>query len=127
MTMPAEHAGKTADQPPIRTPAIDHADPILRVLPWRTDDGKPCLLSTDTPSGFMSRLADNVEAAQTDAAKTVLTEAERALTNPLSTRAEVEYAGHRLSESLKDVLTIAESRLERLLAGTPVDTEGTEK
>ena len=29
----------------------------LRLLPWTGPDGKPCFLSTDDSSGYMSRLA----------------------------------------------------------------------
>jgi hypothetical protein len=96
--------------------AVDPAGRTPRLLPWTTDTGKPCLLSSDDPGGFLSRVADTMEAAQLDMAEDVLSNAERTLTNPLSTRAEVEYAGVRLSECLADVLRVAESRRLRLMA-----------
>lgn len=36
----------------------------LRLLPWSGPEGKPCYLSTDDREGYMSRLADYIEAAQ---------------------------------------------------------------
>ncbi|GAA2670561.1 hypothetical protein GCM10010310_09250 [Streptomyces violaceolatus] len=36
----------------------------LRLLPWSGPDGKPCYLSTDDSGGYISRLADNIEAVQ---------------------------------------------------------------
>ncbi|MER6218993.1 hypothetical protein ABT189_00085 [Streptomyces sp900105755] len=44
----------------------------------------------------------------------VLKEARKVLENPLSTHAEIRYAGVRLAESLGDVLRVAESRGMRL-------------
>ncbi|MGW7270259.1 hypothetical protein ACWGH5_07060 [Streptomyces sp. NPDC054864] len=97
-----------------------------RLLPWTTDTGKPCLLSTDDSGGFLSRVADTLEAAQVDVAERVLGEAEKTLTNPLSTRAEVEYAGVRLSGCLADVLRVAESRRQRLPAVEDHGSDGAE-
>ncbi|WP_101927780.1 hypothetical protein [Streptomyces sp. Ag82_G6-1] len=36
----------------------------LRLLPWAGPDGKPCYLSTDDQGGYVSRLADHIEAFQ---------------------------------------------------------------
>ena len=38
------------------------------LLPWSGPDGKPCYLNTDDKGGYMSRLADNMEAVQLGAA-----------------------------------------------------------
>ncbi|WP_223772977.1 hypothetical protein [Streptomyces sp. 135] len=82
----------------------------LRLLPWQNEPDKPCLLSSDDPGSPLSRVADTMETAQIAVAGGVLADAETVLTNPLSTRAEVEYIGIRLVECLADVLRIAESR-----------------
>ncbi|WP_327403635.1 hypothetical protein OG194_28470 [Streptomyces sp. NBC_01288] len=87
---------------------------LPRLLPWTTDDGKRCLLSADTEGGFLSRLADDFEAAQLGLGSDMVTEASTVLGNPMATHAEVRYATLRLSECLTDVLRIAESRGLRL-------------
>jgi hypothetical protein len=40
----------------------------LRLLPWSGPGGKPCYLSTDDRDGYVSRLADRIEALQLGAA-----------------------------------------------------------
>ncbi|MWA14269.1 hypothetical protein E5671_34700 [Streptomyces sp. BA2] len=85
-----------------------------RLLPWTTEDGKRCLLSTDDEDGFMSRLADNFEAVQLAMGADTLTEASKVLDDPMSTHAEVRYTLLRLTECLTDALRIAESRGLRL-------------
>lgn len=87
-----------------------------RLLPWTTDDGKRCLLSTDDDSGFLSRLADDFEAAQLAMGTDVLKAASKVLADPTSPHSEVRYLALRLSECLADVLRIAESRGLRLSA-----------
>lgn len=44
----------------------------LRLLPWTTPEGKPCYLSTDSSASRLSRLADDLEAAQLDSGAQVL-------------------------------------------------------
>ncbi|MFF7229829.1 hypothetical protein [Streptomyces sioyaensis] len=61
---------------------------VPRLLPWTTD-GKRCLLSTDDTGGYLSRLADDMEAEQLDIGEDVLREAEKVLDDPLSPHAEV--------------------------------------
>jgi hypothetical protein len=51
----------------------------LRLLPWSGPEGKPCYLSTDQTGGFMSRLADNIEAVQLGTATELLDHASEAL------------------------------------------------
>ncbi|MGW7261769.1 hypothetical protein [Streptomyces sp. NPDC054834] len=87
-----------------------------RLLPWTTGDGKPCMLSTDDDGGFLSRLADDFEAAQLATAADLLKAASKVLANPLAPHVEVRYAAVRLSECLTDTLRIAESRGLRLAA-----------
>ncbi|MGW1029180.1 hypothetical protein ACWD4J_36800 [Streptomyces sp. NPDC002577] len=64
----------------------------------------------------MSRLADDVEAAQLAMGADVLRHAWKVLDDPMSPYAEVRYAGVRLAECLGDVLRVAESRGMRLPA-----------
>ncbi|MGF1343809.1 hypothetical protein ACQSMD_27480 [Streptomyces flavovirens] len=51
----------------------------LRLLPWSGPGDKPCYLSTDDPDGYMSRLADGIEAIQLGTASELLAEASEAL------------------------------------------------
>lgn len=44
--------------------AVPTLGPGLRLLPWETDTGKPCFLSTDSSQGALSRLADEIEEDQ---------------------------------------------------------------
>ncbi|MGW3080678.1 hypothetical protein ACWC9F_09655 [Streptomyces sp. NPDC001110] len=69
----------------------------LRLLPWSGPDDKPCYLSTDDPDGYMSRLADNIEAVQLRTAADLLADALGAL-------------GHDLTGALRNVLRVAISR-----------------
>lgn len=49
-----------------------------RLLPWSSPDGKPCFLAGDG-KGYVSRLADEMEAAQLDSAAELIEEACRIL------------------------------------------------
>src|SRR5437879_4849526 len=51
----------------------------LRLLPWSGPEGKPCYLSTDDQGGYMSRLADNIEAVQLGTAAELLEQAAETL------------------------------------------------
>lgn len=88
--------------------------PVLRLLPWRSLDGKPCYLSTDDHGGRLSRLADDMEAVQLATAEDVLGLARPLLADPTTPYTEVRYAGIRLAECLTDALRVAESRGLRL-------------
>ncbi|MCP3819352.1 hypothetical protein NLX86_14940 [Streptomyces sp. A3M-1-3] len=83
-----------------------------RLLPWATPDGKPCYLSSE--GGFLSRMADDMEAEQLDRAADLLDDTRKALNDPLSPHAELRHAGLMLAESLADVLRVAESRGRRI-------------
>lgn len=87
-----------------------------RLLPWVTEDGKRCLLSTSDEGGFLSQLADDFEAVQLAMSEDVLKQARKVLENPMTPNAEVRYTALRLSECLTDALRIAESRGLRLSA-----------
>ncbi|MFF8398926.1 hypothetical protein [Streptomyces sp. NPDC016172] len=82
----------------------------MRLLPWAGADGKPCYLSSDNPDSLISRLADDVEAAQLASAEQVLAGARAVLGDPKAGESAVRFALTRAVESLGDVLRIAVSR-----------------
>ncbi len=82
----------------------------MRLLPWTGLDGKPCYLSTDNPDSLVSRLADDLEAAQLASAEQVVAGAGAVLNDPKAGERAVRFALTRAVESLKDVLRIAVSR-----------------
>ncbi|CAL9589390.1 hypothetical protein SUDANB1_05192 [Streptomyces sp. enrichment culture] len=84
-----------------------------RLLPWTGDDGRRCHLVGDG-TGYVSRLADEIEDVQTDMADRLLGHAAELLAERRATGAELHYLALRLSESLRDVIRVAESRGERL-------------
>ncbi|NGO06944.1 hypothetical protein G5C60_04525 [Streptomyces sp. HC44] len=94
-----------------------------RLLPWPSPDGKPYYLMTDSGGGYVSRLADDLEAVQLAMGADVLGLARTVLDDPASPYTEVRYAGLRLAECLTDALRVAESRGLRLPAP---DTAGAE-
>ncbi|MEU0389418.1 hypothetical protein [Streptomyces chartreusis] len=89
----------------------------MRLLPWTGTDGKPCYLSTDDPDSLLSRLADDVEAAQLASAEQVLAGAEAVLRDTEAGDRAVRFALVRALESLGDVLRVAVSRGERVREG----------
>ncbi len=91
----------------------------LRLLPWMGPEGKPCYLSTDDRDGYMSRLADNVEAAQLATATELLEQASEALGDQDTNPAEVQRLARELTGALRDVLRVAASRGHLLAAGEP--------
>ncbi|WP_406170080.1 hypothetical protein [Streptomyces sp. NBC_00996] len=86
----------------------------LRLLPWPSPEGKPCYLVPGSEGGYLSRLADDMEATQLAMAADVLGHAQKVLDDRMSPHAEVRYAGVRLAECLRDALRVAESRGMRL-------------
>jgi hypothetical protein len=86
----------------------------LRLLPWETDTGKPCFLSSGSGSSALTRLADEMETVQLGMGTDVLEAARKVLGDPMATYAEIRYAGVRLAECLRDALRVAESRGMRL-------------
>ncbi|MFF7789568.1 hypothetical protein [Streptomyces sp. NPDC007991] len=89
----------------------------MRLLPWTGTDGKPCYLSTDDPDSLLSRLADDIEAAQLASAEQVLGGAGAVLRDPEAGERAVRFALGRALESLGDVLRVAVSRGERIHGG----------
>jgi hypothetical protein len=82
----------------------------MRLLPWTGVDGKPCYLSSDDPHSPLSRLADDIEAAQLRSAEEVLAGARAVLGDAKAGERAVRFALARATESLADVLRIAVSR-----------------
>ncbi|MCU8591584.1 hypothetical protein [Streptomyces sp. A13(2022)] len=82
----------------------------LRLLPWSGPEGKPCFLSTDEQGGYMSRLADNVEAVQLGTAAELLEEASETLSDRDVAPDEMRRLAKELSGALRDVLRVATSR-----------------
>jgi hypothetical protein len=96
----------------------------MRLLPWTGTDGKPCYLSTEDPDSLLSRLADDVEAAQVACAEQVLAGAKAVLRDPEAGERAVRFALVRSLESLGDVLRVAVSRGERVHEGDRRDVSG---
>lgn len=96
----------------------------LRLLPWTSEAGTPCYLSSADDNGYLSRLADEVEDSQTEAAEEVLAAAKATLADTRSGHRELRFALARASESLGDVLRIAQSRGARLPAPDYESTAG---
>jgi hypothetical protein len=82
----------------------------LRLLPWAGPEGKPCYLSTDDRGGYLSRLADNVEAVQLGTAAELLDEASETLDDEDAGPEVVRRLAQELTGALRDVLRVATSR-----------------
>ena len=88
-----------------------------RLLPWSNLDGNPCyLLTDDTGTGRLARLADDVETVQLDMADDLLGHAVDLLGDRKATTPQLRYLAARLAESLHDVHRIARSRGARFPA-----------
>ncbi|GHF24862.1 hypothetical protein E5082_26355 [Streptomyces griseoluteus] len=86
-----------------------------RLLPWSNLDGNPCYLVTDdTGTGRLSRLADDVEAVQLGMADDLLGHAVDLLSDSKATAPQLRYLAVCLVEALHDVHRIARSRGDRL-------------
>jgi hypothetical protein len=57
-------------------------NPAPRLLPWPSPGGNPCYLVTDNGGGYLSRLADDLEAAQLAIGADVSGSPERCWTTP---------------------------------------------
>ncbi|MEU0838033.1 hypothetical protein ABZ370_00975 [Streptomyces sp. NPDC005962] len=89
-----------------------------RLLPWSTAEGKPCYVIGDG-TGYVSRVADNVECVQLGMASELLDHAADMLGDGKATPVQLRYLAARLAEALRDAHRIAESRGARLSAVTP--------
>lgn len=86
----------------------------MRLLPWAGPQGKPCYLSTDRPDSLMSRIADDIEAAQMRRGAEVVREAQAVLDDPAAGALSLRLELQRTTESLTDVLRVALARGGRL-------------
>ncbi|MEU3895938.1 hypothetical protein [Streptomyces sp. NPDC045251] len=82
----------------------------LRLLPWSGPDGKPCYLSTDDSGGYMSRLADNIEAVQLGMATDLLERAAGVLSGQDAGRDDLRLMLTEVTRALRDVVRVATSR-----------------
>ncbi|WP_342751767.1 hypothetical protein [Streptomyces cahuitamycinicus] len=80
----------------------------MRLLPWSGPEGKASYLITDGRGGRLSRLADVIEATQIDMGAQLLAHAEDLL--PDATEVQLRFLAERLTEALRDILRVAESR-----------------
>ncbi|WP_327190153.1 hypothetical protein [Streptomyces xinghaiensis] len=85
---------------------------VARLLPW-SNEGKSCYL-LGGGSGYVSRLADDMERVQLGMAGELLGHAADLLGDPRATPPQLRFLAARLAESLRDVHRIAESRGARL-------------
>ncbi|WP_335936736.1 hypothetical protein [Streptomyces sp. PTD5-9] len=86
---------------------------VVRLLPWGRLDGRPCYVIGDG-AGYVSRMADGVESIQLGMADDLLGHADDLLADRRVTGHELHYLASRLTESLRDVKRVAESRGARL-------------
>ncbi|MFF2407192.1 hypothetical protein [Streptomyces sp. NPDC058092] len=84
-----------------------------RLLPWAGAEGKPCYVLGDC-AGYVSRLADGIESVQLGMADDLLGHAADLLADRRVTGSELHFLASRLTESLRDVKRVAESRGARL-------------
>ncbi|WP_256260351.1 hypothetical protein OH786_11635 [Streptomyces atratus] len=93
----------------------------MRLLPWTGPENKPCYVLGDG-SGYVSRMADDIESIQLGMAGDLLGHAVGLLRDRKVTGAELHFLASRLTESLREVKRVAESRGARL-GGTKVDPD----
>ncbi|MGW4080378.1 hypothetical protein ACWELB_44070 [Streptomyces asiaticus] len=86
----------------------------LRLLPWTGPEGKPCYLDTDDREGFMSRLADHIEAEQLGMASELLRQSVQVLDDETEDLEKLRLVTAQLAGALRDVLRVATSRGTRL-------------
>jgi len=98
--------------------ARDGGDPVSaqpRLLPWNGVAGKPCyLVPSEDGKGYLSRLADEMEAVQLRMGTELLGHADALLGNPKAEAGELRFLANRLVEALRDALRVADSRGRRI-------------
>ncbi|MFJ1923847.1 MULTISPECIES: hypothetical protein [unclassified Streptomyces] len=95
---------------------------MIRLLPWTGSEGKPCYVIGDG-TGYVSRMADDIESIQLDMADDLLSHADSLLADRKATGAEVHFLASRLTESLREIKRVAESRGARLGAAAELDPD----
>ncbi|MCZ4607746.1 hypothetical protein O3S80_29115 [Streptomyces sp. Lzd4kr] len=91
----------------------------LRLLPWSGPEGKPCYLNTDDSGGYMSRLADNIEAEQLGTAAELLEQTLDTLEDQETSLEDLRLLAKDLTDALRDVLRVATSRGHLLAVSDP--------
>lgn len=86
----------------------------LRLLPWSSPEGRPCYVSGDG-TGYVSRLADEMEAVQLSMCVELLDHADDMIADRDTTGDQLRFLAARMAESLRDVHRVARSRGLRLL------------
>ncbi|MFK0290120.1 hypothetical protein ACIQU6_06500 [Streptomyces sp. NPDC090442] len=81
-----------------------------RLLPWTSPDGKPCYLLDGNGTGYVSRLADRIEAEQMTSAAELMEESRRILTDRAWTPGEIHLLAVELNDQLAKVHRVSESR-----------------
>ncbi len=94
--------------------AVPAPPPGLRLLPWENDSGKPCFLSANGSRSRLSRLADEIEADQLHDGADVLKGAQAVMNDDKAGEYALRLALRAATQSLGDVLRIADSRGARL-------------
>ncbi|WP_275464222.1 hypothetical protein [Streptomyces noursei] len=84
-----------------------------RLLPWVSPEGKTCFVLGDG-EGFVSRMADRVEAVQLDMADKLATHADGMLGESRLSERELRFLAGNLTRALRDVCRVAVSRGARL-------------
>ncbi|MGW7687385.1 hypothetical protein ACWGMA_00600 [Streptomyces asiaticus] len=96
-----------------------------RLLPWPGPAGKPCYLVSDADGeGYLSRLADEMEAVQLQMGAELIGHASLLLRDRKADARELRYLSNRLIEALQDALRIAESRGGRLPVSDECESDG---
>ncbi|WP_167503543.1 hypothetical protein [Streptomyces malaysiensis] len=86
-----------------------------RLLPWPGPAGQRCYLVSDADGeGYLSKLADEMEAVQLQMGAELIGHARLMLGDRKTDVRELRYLSNRLIEALQDALRIAESRGGRL-------------
>ncbi|GAA3528266.1 hypothetical protein [Streptomyces osmaniensis] len=91
----------------------------LRLLPWSGPEDKSCYLNTDDSGGYMSRLADNIEAEQLGTAAELLAQALDTLEDQETGLEDLRLLAKELTDALRDVLRVATSRGHLLAVSDP--------
>ncbi|MEW2401018.1 hypothetical protein [Streptomyces sp. NPDC046862] len=94
----------------------------VRLLPWSGQGRKPCYLVGDG-TGYLSRVADNIECVQLGMSAQLLDHAADMLADHKATTAQLRFLVARMTEALRDVHRIAESRGARLPAPPSGDAD----
>lgn len=94
----------------------------VRLLPWVGTEGKPCYLAGDG-TGFLSRLADNIEATQLGLAGELIEEAQEVLEERSWTPGELHLLAVQLTEVLTSIHRIAVSRGARIPSPASEDAD----